>query len=199
MKKIQKLLRMHGRLYSEILGIRPGLSSEETFRWFLASVLFGAPIRESTAMKTFSLFDKEGLTSPRAIVNAGWDRLVQILDEGGYTRYDFKTADKLLELCNNLLHEYGGSIEAIKERSKDKKELKERLKSLARGIGDSTIRIFLREMYPRWGIDPGHSPYAILAAKELGIRIPKRFNPRLEVALMRFGRKLKKVNRNASL
>jgi hypothetical protein len=35
--------------------------------------------------------------TPKQILKTGWDDLVKILDEGGYTRYDFKTADRLLE------------------------------------------------------------------------------------------------------
>ncbi|MCJ7633095.1 hypothetical protein MUP77_11975, partial [Candidatus Bathyarchaeota archaeon] len=63
----------------------------------LASLLFGAPITESSVVKTYNCFQKHGVLTPKQILKTGWDDLVKILDEGGYTRYDFKTADKLLE------------------------------------------------------------------------------------------------------
>ena len=40
-----------------------------------------------------------GVLSPSKILETGWDGLVEILDEGGYTRYDFKTATKILEIA----------------------------------------------------------------------------------------------------
>ena len=63
--------------------------SKEHFKWFLAALLFGAPIRERTAMKTYKLFEKYGYIEPKAILDAGWDEVVRCLDKGGYARYDF--------------------------------------------------------------------------------------------------------------
>jgi endonuclease III len=188
-----KLIKDFGQLYSEMLGIdlRSG-RSEEIFKWFLASVLFGAPIRESSAIKTYNILSSEGITSPDAILDAGWDRLVLYLDNGGYTRYDFKTADKLLELARNLKERWGGDINRIYATSKSQSELESNLRALARGIGETTLNIFLREMYGVWKVKPKHSGYALLAAKRLGISLPRAFNPRLEVALMRLGREMAK-------
>jgi len=42
------------------------------------------------------------VTSPDAILEAGWDRLVEVLDSGGYTIYDFSTATNLLGIAKNL-------------------------------------------------------------------------------------------------
>lgn len=84
--------RVGGR-FSAALGIN--LSSRnprEIFRWFFASVLFGTRISEIIVIKTYKEFEKEGILSPADILNAGWDDLVEILDRGGYVRYDFKTA-----------------------------------------------------------------------------------------------------------
>lgn len=191
-----KLLRERGTLYSEMLGIdlkggKPG----EIFKWFLASLLYGAPIRESSATKTCRMFISEGIDSPRAILKAGWDRLVMLLDNGGYTRYDFKTAHKLLEMSKNLTEKYNNSLEALYKQSKSQAKLESNLKSLAKGIGDSTVQIFLREMYGIWAVEPRHSPYATLAAKKLRIKIPSKFDPRLEVALMRLGREMERSRR----
>ena len=47
-------------------------------------------------MKTYRCFEKHGVLAPTKIVETNWDELVKILDEGNYTRYDYKTADKLL-------------------------------------------------------------------------------------------------------
>lgn len=171
--KVQGLRLLAERLassYCERLGLKPSKGEEELFQWFLASILFGAPIFERTAEKTFKLFQANGLTSPKSLLKAGWDRLVELLDAGGYTRYDFKTADKLLEMAANLEKLYGGSLLRLHEEAEDGLTLEEKLKGLARGIGQVTIQIFLREAsdaLPK--AEPLPSAYEILAARNLGI------------------------------
>ena len=187
----RELIKEFGQLYSEKLGInlRSG-RSEEVFKWFLASVLLGAPIRESSAMKTYTVLSSAGITSPEAILKAGWDTLVFHLDNGGYTRYDFKTADKLLEMARNLNEKWAGDLNRIHMVSKNQSELESNIKALAKGIGETTLNIFLREMYGIWNVKPKHSKFALLAAKHFGIKLSKKFNPRLEIALMKIGREL---------
>src|ERR1700756_3389939 len=65
-------------------------SKQETeyFKWFLACLLFGKPIQQEVARRTYLEFVKDGLTSPAALLQAGWEKLVNVLDTGHYTRYD---------------------------------------------------------------------------------------------------------------
>ena len=97
-KLVEKLVQKFGEKYSKILGIKiEADNEEEVFKWFLASILFGAPITEKSAVKTYKCFEKYNVLTPEKIIETGWDSLVNILDEGTYTRYDFKTTTKLLE------------------------------------------------------------------------------------------------------
>src|SRR3974390_2336082 len=65
------------QLYSEELRIDLAKRNDSVyFRWFLASLLFGARISETTAKNTYRSFVRHGLTSPEKIVQAGWDFLV---------------------------------------------------------------------------------------------------------------------------
>jgi endonuclease III len=168
---VRILTENFGREYSDLLGIRlVGAEDEEVFKWFLASVLFGAPIAEGSVIKTYKCFEKRGVITPRKILETGWHGLVEILDEGTYTRYDFKTSDKLLEVMNKLVAEYDGSLNLIHERASDSSDLERRLKNLGKGIGKVTISIFLRELRGIWSkADPEPTPLVILAAKNLGI------------------------------
>lgn len=120
----------------------------DRFKWFLASLLFGARINATIAVKTYREFEKYKLTNPQAILDAGWDFLVQVLDSGGYVRYDFKTATKLLEICGKLTKDYE-SLEKLHQISKDKKDLRKRLQEF-KGIGPVTTRIFLDELKGIW-------------------------------------------------
>ena len=83
-------------LYSEELGINLAKCNEAVcFRWFLASLLFGARISETIAKNTYRSFVHHGLTTPQRIVEAGWDFLVfPVMREGGYVRYDGRKSRK---------------------------------------------------------------------------------------------------------
>jgi len=127
------------------LGIAVASGKEaELFKWFLASLLFGKPIQQAVAKRTYFEFEKAGLITPDKILRAGWNRLVKVLDRGHYVRYDFSTATKLLEICKELKQEYGG-VSRLLKFSKDRKDLERRLREF-KGIGPVTAGIFLREI-----------------------------------------------------
>ncbi|HML02612.1 MAG TPA: hypothetical protein VK487_04470 [Candidatus Bathyarchaeia archaeon] len=168
---LKALLEKFGQKYSEILGIKLETSSdEEAFKWFLASLLFGAPITESSVIKTYGCFQKYRVLSPEKILKTGWDGLVRILDEGSYVRYDFKTADKLLLVMTNLEKNYSGSLNLLHREALDSGDLEKRLKQLGKGVGDVTVSIFLRDLREIWKkADPRPTPLVILGATSLGI------------------------------
>ncbi len=104
------------RTYSEELGL--DLSRlEDRFKWFLASLLFAKRISAEIAKKTYHQFEEEGLPTVENILVAGWDRLVQVLDSGGYVRYDFSTASNLLRIITELKEKYG-TLDELHRQSK---------------------------------------------------------------------------------
>lgn len=108
--------------------------------------------------------------SSETILNAGWNELVRILGRGGYTRYDFKTADKLLEVSHALLRDYGGDLNSLHGLAANEIDLERRIKQLGKGIGDVTVNIFLREMRGIWPkAQPLASQKMIEAAKVSGL------------------------------
>ncbi len=66
-QKFTKLLvSSFGQKYSEILEISlSNRDEEEIFKWFLASVLFGAPITEIAVIKTYKCFEKQKALTPQ--------------------------------------------------------------------------------------------------------------------------------------
>jgi hypothetical protein len=164
-----ELVRNLGGRYARELGI--DLAAEdanERFKWFLAALLYGTRISELLATRTWREFAARGVLTPERILKTGWDGLVAILDAGGYVRYDYKTATKLLEACNALTRDYGGSLDTLHGAAKDSRDLEDRLKALGKGIGDTTVSIFLRELRGIWAkADPLLSPLALNAATAL--------------------------------
>src|SRR5215467_85254 len=135
------------KIYAQELGIDLSSRREtDLFKWFLACLLFGKPIQQEVAKRAYFELVKEGLASPDAILEAGWDKLVEVLDRGHYVRYDFSTATKLLDVSKALKEKYG-TLGALLQESKTVDELSSRLQEF-KGVGPKTVEIFLRDMEP---------------------------------------------------
>ncbi len=193
------LLATHGQLFSEQLGIdlttrRP----RALFKWFLASMLFGARITESVAVRTYRAFERHGLVTPRAIAAADFDELLQIMAEGGYVRYDGITSRKVQGAGRRLLQDYRGDLNRLHDAASDADDVIHRLMAF-NGVGPVTAGIFLRELRGVWPkADPPVGHLARLAAAHIGIADPRtswKQNPRpgydfrhFEAALTRLGK-----------
>ena len=164
------LVKSRGGRFASALGIDLAApEAGERFKWFLAAVLYGTRISESLATRTWREFTARGVVTPERILATGWDGLVAILYAGGYVRYDYKTATKLLDVCHALTRDYGGSLDTLHAVAADPRDLENRLKALGKGIGDVTVSIFLRELRGIWNeADPPLSALALTAAIALG-------------------------------
>lgn len=160
------LSRIH--TYSQELGLDL-TKPEDRFKWFLASVLFAKRISADIAKKTFRRFMEAELATPDSILSAGWDRLVEVLDSGGYVRYNFSTASNLLEIMKTLKEKYG-DLEGLHKISKDPYDLEKRLQEL-KGVGPVCVNIFLRELRTIWGkAKTKPSPMAVSTAQRIGVK-----------------------------
>ncbi len=195
--KIEEFVDRYSEPYSQKLGIDLASGRNEEFiKWFLESILYAEPIRENSATLTYVTFEAYEVLSVEKILEAGWDKLVHILDEGGYVRYDFSTVTKLLNVFGNFKKEYGSDIQRLYNSSSDSRDLEGRLKALGKGIGETTVSIFLRDMRQVWDrADPRPTKLVIMSMNELGIKDFKRFVEsrninavRLETALMRLAK-----------
>jgi endonuclease III len=173
---IERLLASMGGKYSRELGIDlTGCDRAEIFRWFLAAKLFGARISAEIAMRTFREFERRGVVTPERILATGWDGLVSILDAGGYVRYDFSSATRLLAISEALIRSYGSDLNALHELARDSTDLERLVKGLGAGIGDVMVNIFLRELRTVWPkARPILSPLALLASGHLELAGPER-------------------------
>jgi len=196
---LRSLLQRHGRLFSEDLGIRlDNLDPGELFKWFVASLLFGARIRESAAVRTYRELEKRGLLTPTALRDADFWEMIDAMAWGGYARYDGITTRKLQGAARKLCEEYAGDLNRLHDAADSSADLAARLRAFW-GVGDTTAGIFLRELRGLWPrADPPLGGLARLAADHLGIRNPAAFwrdnalpgwdFRHLEAALTRIGR-----------
>lgn len=169
-KVVHELLKRVPGTFSNELGIDLGSKKkEELFKWFLASLLFGARIGETIAISTYGKFDEQSIDSPKKIIDMGWDGIVKLLDEGGYVRYDFKTATKLLDIASLVEKEYQGDLENLHRKAKTPEDLENLLHGF-KGVGPITINIFLRELRGIWKkAAPLPGDPALIASLDLGL------------------------------
>lgn len=141
---------------------------EDRFKWFIASILFAKRISAAIAKKAFRRLMEEGLKDADSILRAGWDRLVEVLDSGGYVRYDFSTATNILENIKRLKLEYR-DLERLHEKACNPRDLESKLMEF-RGFGPAAVNIFLRELRGIWSkADPKPYSRALEMAEVLGL------------------------------
>lgn len=163
--------RLGGRFSSE-LGIDVDRGDEQIDRWLLAATLFGTRIPASVALRTYAAMARAGVRTVADAERRTWDELVELLDRGGYVRYDFRTATRLLDLAATLASRHPQGLSALADLEASR--LRAALDALP-GWGPVTIRLFLRELRGVWpGADPPLDPRAVWAAQHLGLRPPKR-------------------------
>jgi hypothetical protein len=160
--------RLGGRFSLE-MGIDVDRSDHEVDRWFLAATLFGTRISWPIVERTFAVLSDAGV---RTIGDAG-DRsrqeLIELLDAGGYARYDERTATRLRRLAEVVAERHGRPSALKAER--DPRALEAILDDLP-GWGPTTVRLFLRELRGTWpGADPPLDERAAQAALELGLPV----------------------------
>jgi len=182
--------------YSQELGL--DLAKEgDRFKWFVASILFAKRISSQIAKRTYREFEREGIVTAESIMEAGWDKLVEVLDAGGYVRYDFSTASKLLEIAASLKQNYG-SLEGLYAQAKDSNDLEKKLLEF-KGVGPTTANIFLRELKGIWEkAKPQFSPIARQVASKLGLTKEELELSLVESALVRIGLEFCKGRRCSS-
>jgi len=165
----RRVVAVLGGRYSAGLGIDVDAGEAEVERWFVAATLFGARISARVAERAFGVLSAAGLSRIGQMRHVPSADLIAMLDAGGYARYDVRTADRLLELCEVVDDRYGGQVAVIGRHSTAYPELSAALDALP-GWGPVTVRLFPRELRGVWpGADPPLDERAAAAAQHLGL------------------------------
>ncbi len=95
--------------------------------------------------------------------------MVQVLDSGGYVRYDFSTASNLLNIMTELKQNYG-DLEALHRESTGPRDLETRLQEF-KGVGPTGVNVFLRELRSIWkNARPNPSKIATRTAQRMDLQ-----------------------------
>lgn len=181
-KTLKLLLDTYGRTYADEAGIRLRDTPQPLYQLAVLSLLLSARIRASVAVAAAKALFADGMRTPRRMADATWQRRVDALGQGGYRRYDERTATQLGDGAQLLLDEYGGDLRRLRrEADGDPKALRDGLRCLP-GMGPAGADIFVREVQAVWPeTGPCVDAKALQGAERLGL-------PTTADALVRLGR-----------
>jgi len=160
-----------GGSYSRLLGIKlAGMESEESFKWFVASVLLGSPVRPSNALAAYRELESGGLLEPHRLATVEEALLVERLQAAGVTGYTRRIATTLTLAAESLVVDYEADINRLHFFAEDARDLEGRLRQLGRKIPHRAVNLFLTEMRGVWDkARPGLALAAVEAAFRLGV------------------------------
>ncbi|MEU1486608.1 endonuclease [Streptomyces sp. NPDC005752] len=167
---LDALLERHGTTFAAEAGIRLRDTPQPLYQLLVLSHLLSARIRAQIAVGAARALFAHRLRTPRRMADASWQERVDALGDGGYRRYDERTATQLGDGALLLLDAYGGDLRRLREEADGKTDaLRSGLRRFP-GIGPAGADIFLREVQTVW---PGIAPYldakALQGAERLGL------------------------------
>ncbi|WP_327372004.1 endonuclease [Streptomyces sp. NBC_01217] len=169
-RTVEVLLSRYGTTYAAEAGIRLRNAPQPLYQLLVLSDLLSARIRASVAVAAARALFAHGLRSPDRMIGATWQQRVDALGEGGYRRYDERTATQLGDGAELLLFEYGGDLRRLRgEADGDLDILRSGLRRTP-GVGPAGADIFVREVQAVW---PETAPFldgkALQGAENLGL------------------------------
>ncbi|MCX4787411.1 MULTISPECIES: endonuclease [unclassified Streptomyces] len=169
-RTVEVLLDRYGTTYAAEAGIRLRNTPQPLYQLLVLSDLLSARIRASVAVAAARALFAHGLRSPDRMIGSTWQERVDALGEGGYRRYDERTATQLGAGAELLLVEYGGDLRRLRrEADGDLDILRSGLRRTP-GMGPAGADIFVREVQAVW---PETAPFldgkALQGAEKLGL------------------------------
>jgi endonuclease III len=192
----QALLKMHGKTFSEELGIKPRRNMpSDLFRLLCASLLFSTRISADIARDAAKALFSKGWTTPRKMAKTTWEQRTRTLNRAGYARYDESTSSRLGEAASKIIDRYNGDLRKLRDEANHDPGRERELIKQFKGIGDVGADIFFREVQGAWDeLFPYADKKILEQSQKLGLgasaaqlqKLVKRKDyPRLTAALIR--------------
>ncbi|MEU0845821.1 endonuclease [Streptomyces sp. NPDC005962] len=162
---VRSLLDRQGTTYAADAGITLRNTPGPLYQLLVLAHLLSARIKADIAVASARALFDAGMRDPRKMADATWQQRVDALGEGGYRRYDERTATQLGDAAELVLREYQGDLRRLRDAGDPRKLLRE-----ITGIGPAGVDIFLREAQGVW---PECAPYfgrkALEGAERVGL------------------------------
>ncbi|ORX00313.1 endonuclease [Mycobacterium triplex] len=191
---VLRVLEAGGSTYADEAGIRISDKPMPLFQLLVLCMLASKPIDAAIAMRGARELFKAGLRTPKAVLAADRQAMISAFGRAHYVRYDESSATRLTEMARRVSDEYFGDLREIAERSHHDTVHARRMLKEFKGIGDTGVDIYLREVQDVWTwVRPYFDARAMGMAKKLGLpaepaklgALAPRANARLAAALVR--------------
>jgi endonuclease III len=191
---VRRLLKVAGTTYAAEAGIKINDKPMPLFQLLVLCMLASKPIDATTAVGAAKEIFMAGLRTPRAVLASDRQSMINAFGRAHYVRYDESSATRLTDMAERVRDDYSGDLREIAERSRHDIAAAKRMLKKFKGIGDTGVDIYLREVQDVWTwVRPYFDDRAIAAAKQLGLpaqpaklgALAPRANARLAAALVR--------------
>lgn len=191
---VRRLLNIAGTTYAAEAGVRISDKPRPLFQLLVLCMLASKPIDAAIAMRAGHELFSAGLKTPKAVLNADRQTMIEAFGRAHYVRYDESSATRLTEMAHRVVEQYSGDVREIPRRTSANVDATKQMLKQFKGIGDTGADIFLREVQDVWTwVRPYFDKRAIRMARELGLpgdpdklgALAPRANARLAAALVR--------------
>ncbi|KDF02163.1 endonuclease [Mycolicibacterium aromaticivorans JS19b1 = JCM 16368] len=167
---IQRLRQHAGKTYAAEAGITLRDTPMPLFQLLVLCMLASKPIDAAIAMHAARELFRAGLRTPRAVMAANRQTMIEAFARANYVRYDESSASRLTELATRVNDDYRNDLRTLARVTKpDVKNAKQALKQFT-GIGDTGSDIFLREVQDVWPwVRPYFDKRSLDSAEQLGL------------------------------
>lgn len=191
---VRRLLDVAGTTYAAEARINLDDKPMPLFQLLVICMLASKPIDAGIAMRAGRELFKAGLRTPKAVLAADRQAMIDAFGRAHYVRYDESSATRLTEMAERVRDEYSGDLRGLAERSRRDIAAAKRLLKQFKGIGDTGADIYLREVQDVWTwVRPYFDDRTTAAAGQLGLptqpeklgALAPQANARLAAALIR--------------
>jgi endonuclease III len=191
---VRRLLKVAGTTYAAEANVRISDKPMPLFQLLVLCMLASKPIDATIAMRAGRELFSDGFRTPKAVLDAERQTMIDAFGRAHYVRYDESSATRLTEMAQRVVDEYSGDLREIPRRSADDVDAVKRMLKEFKGIGETGADIFLREVQDVWTwVRPHFDKRATRTAKTLGLpadpaklgALAPRANARLAAALVR--------------
>lgn len=193
-KRVRRLLDVAGTSYAAQARITMSDKPMPLFELLVLCMLASKPIDAGIATAAARELFKAGLRTPKAVLQANRQTMIEAFGRAHYVRYDESSATRLADMAERVRDEYSGDLRLLAERSRHDPAAAKRILKQFKGIGDTGADIYLREVQDVWTwVRPYFDDRTTGTAKRLGLPAdPKKLgslapqdNARLAAALVR--------------
>ncbi|WDI43433.1 hypothetical protein [Bremerella sp. P1] len=189
------ILNTHGETYAHQAGIRLRDAPAPLFQLLCESLLLSSRIEADQAVQATTALKQADLTTPRKMVEASWQKRVDVIAKHGHRRFDSRGSKQLGQTADLVLKRYYGDLRQLRAEAHHDVAQERRLLEQFKGVGSTGAEIFLREVQGLWGeLYPFADAKVTSAAKKLELPsdpqrlarlVPRSDFPRLVTGILR--------------